>query len=407
MNSIELVAEQSSFIGKPISFCPIEPSDARLRMKFYQFGGSVMDLRTSSSDFGLITLMPFNAHAPLNPTSIESNGSTSAEINHFSTTDPSDSETEFQGSNSPQSPSSPPSSPLPPMQRFIEKESRDMLVEQHNFQPSQIHHIQAPVVIQGNTSNLSSNISTLQAIPGFPIQIEMRNTPLDSSITMNREHSPSHRKQNKLNNMSNYTDFKKKDSSRSRKDPLPLFTAENTTDFKRVVYNLLAEYWNGTSNHVFPIQVTLKDGSARDGFMFNEKSDPDKLLPELYAKHVRKSDLTIENYEESICIRDLYKYYKRSCLELLAKYFIKYNDHTFIYESTPLFDPECTSLRDTESRIAKLGSIQRKHRKILVNASEPTRVKRSASLLDEEEEVINSSELNHTEPKRKKRTSSP
>jgi len=167
------------------------------------------------------------------------------------------------------------------------------------------------------------------------------------------------------------------------KKGMATFATENITDFKKVIYNKLVQNHNGESNLVYPIQVTLRNGEIKDGFMFNDSQDPDKFLPELYSKHVRKCDLKMEDYSK-ICIKDLYKYYKRSCVELLSKYFIKFDENTFLYESLPLYIPG-SSLRDAEIRIGKLGTIQRKNRKSLISdASSPRQKKRSSDSEDED-----------------------
>jgi len=183
---------------------------------------------------------------------------------------------------------------------------------------------------------------------------------------------------------------------------MPMFSAESVTDFKKVVYNLLVEHHNGDSNFVYPIQVTLKDGEIKDGFTFNGDEDPEKFLPELYSKHVRKFDLTSEDYTK-ISIKDLYKYYKRSCMELLSKYFIKLDDSTFIYESTALFVVGST-LRDAELRIARLGTIQRKNRKTLISNASAPRPKRA---LSEEEKDSSDNCKNTTKSPKKRSKSSP
>jgi len=122
-------------------------------------------------------------------------------------------------------------------------------------------------------------------------------------------------------------------------------------DFKIVIYNLLVENYNGVSEFVHPITSVVNE-EVMTGFQFNSKADPDKKMAEIYALHVRKADLTAENFDHLV-IKDLYRFYKRNCIELLSKYFIKLNDYTYIYYSDPLFVP---GEANPEIRIAKITS---------------------------------------------------
>lgn len=88
---------------------------------------------------------------------------------------------------------------------------------------------------------------------------------------------------------------------------------------------------------------------------------PDKKLPELYAYHIRKARLDLED-QSSIFIQDLYKFYLRACLELLGKYFQKIDKYTFLYDDdTPLFVPG-TSLKQAEERMRKMRTRARKRK---------------------------------------------
>jgi hypothetical protein len=158
------------------------------------------------------------------------------------------------------------------------------------------------------------------------------------------------------------------------------FSPEKVTDFKHVIYNLLVENYNNPDpNHVpfvQPCTVEL-DGTLKMGFRFNENSlgkhhyittvtnsmleHPDKKLPELYAYHIRKARLDLED-QSSIFIQDLYKFYLRACLELLGKYFQKIDKYTFLYDDdTPLFVPG-TSLKQAEERMRKMRTRARKRK---------------------------------------------
>jgi len=141
------------------------------------------------------------------------------------------------------------------------------------------------------------------------------------------------------------------------------FEPDQVVDFKHLIYNLLVESFNNPEQETFviPCTVEVASGVYRDGFQFNESMNPDKRLPELYAQHIRKADLQLEN-QESVFIQDLYKFYLRACLELLAKYFEKRDKYTFLYDDIPLFVPGDT-LEQAEMRMSKMGTRQRKHKR--------------------------------------------
>lgn len=63
-------------------------------------------------------------------------------------------------------------------------------------------------------------------------------------------------------------------------------------------------------------------GKIRRGFQFNPEMDPEAKLAELYALNIRGT--SIEG-EDKACplIQDVYKFYARAAMELLAKYFEK------------------------------------------------------------------------------------
>jgi len=138
------------------------------------------------------------------------------------------------------------------------------------------------------------------------------------------------------------------------------FSSDQVLDFKRVVYNLLVENFNDPTNCTFvkPISVQVAPGFVKEGFQFNDAENPEKKLPELYAQHIRKAPLDKEN-QSSVFIQDLYKFYLRSCLELLSKYFDKKDKYTFLYDDISLFVPNGT-LEDAEERISRMSTRQRK-----------------------------------------------
>jgi len=147
-----------------------------------------------------------------------------------------------------------------------------------------------------------------------------------------------------------------------KRTQMECFPSDRVADFKHLIYNLLVENFNNPKNATFvqPFSMEL-DGVLRQGFKFTESENPDKRLPELYAQHIRKANLQHEN-QNSIFIQDLYKYYLRSCVELLSKYFQKVDKYTFLYDDIPLFIAG-GNLDDAEDRISKMGTIQRRHKR--------------------------------------------
>jgi hypothetical protein len=146
------------------------------------------------------------------------------------------------------------------------------------------------------------------------------------------------------------------------------FPAEQVSDFKHVIYNLLVEFHNHPekSDLAFVQPCTIEEnGVLRTGFCFNQKQNPEKRLPELYAYHIRKARLELED-PNSIFIQDLYKFYLRASLELLSKYFEKRGKYTFLYEELPLFKPGC-SLEEAEERIKNMRTRARMMKKRKIN----------------------------------------
>lgn len=139
------------------------------------------------------------------------------------------------------------------------------------------------------------------------------------------------------------------------------FPPEEVTDFKHVVYNLLVEYHNDPTNvHLVEPCTLVEHGRGRNGFRFNENCNPEKRLPELYVQHLKNAQLELEN-QNSPLIQDLYKFYMRSCVELLSKYFEKIDKYTYLYEDAdnPLFVPN-GNLLDAEVRIKNMKTRTRK-----------------------------------------------
>jgi hypothetical protein len=139
------------------------------------------------------------------------------------------------------------------------------------------------------------------------------------------------------------------------------FVPEKVTDFKHVIYNLLVDNHNNPEKFTFVQPCSIKEkGQTKIGFCFNEKENPDKKLPELYALHIRKARLDMED-STSVFIQDLYKYYLRACVELLSKYFEKLDKYTYLYEDIHLFLPN-GSLEEAEQRMKSMKTRSRKKR---------------------------------------------
>jgi hypothetical protein len=162
----------------------------------------------------------------------------------------------------------------------------------------------------------------------------------------------------------------KEDCPVSKRTPPPgwkqmdKFPPDKVTDFKHVIYNLLVDNHNnlGESSFVRPC-IVEENGVMRSGFCFTEGSNPEKRLPELYAKHIRKCRLDLED-DSSILIQDLYKYYMRACVELLSKYFEKLDKYTYLDDDVHLFVPNGT-LEDAEKRIKNMPTRSRKKKRKL------------------------------------------
>lgn len=134
-----------------------------------------------------------------------------------------------------------------------------------------------------------------------------------------------------------------------------------------MIYNLLVENHNNPEREslCYPITVKTSDGKILHGFRFNERMHPEKRLPELWAETMRRARLDVGAPVPPVFIEDLYKFYLRSCLDLMAKYFRKQTRFSFLYEegSDPLFIPN-GSLADAAVRLKNLRTKDRKRTKI-------------------------------------------
>jgi len=171
-----------------------------------------------------------------------------------------------------------------------------------------------------------------------------------------------------------------KDSSRPKMEKFP---ADKVSDFKHVIYNLLVDNHNDPSSTPFvePVTIVL-DGETRTGFRFPDAYNPEKKLPELYAQHIRRARLDLEN-QDSIFIQDLYKFYLRACLELLAKYFEKCDKYTFLDDGVPLFVAG-TSLKEAETRMKTMRTRARKRKSAAREAKKPASKRSKAKHVDSE-----------------------
>jgi len=154
-----------------------------------------------------------------------------------------------------------------------------------------------------------------------------------------------------------------KEPAKPKNSSMDCFPVERVVDFKHLIYNLLCDNYNHPGQHTFVQRFSMEvlPGIVKHGFKFNEAENPEKRLPELYAQHIRKANLQLEN-QTSVFIQDLYKFYLRACVELLSKYFQKMDKFSFLYDDIPLFVPG-SSLEEAEERISKMGTIQRKHKR--------------------------------------------
>jgi len=168
--------------------------------------------------------------------------------------------------------------------------------------------------------------------------------------------------------------------SRPKMEKFPL---DKVSDFKHVIYNLLVDHHNDPASTPFvePVTIVL-DGEVRTGFRFPDPFNPDKKLPELYAQHIRRARLDLEN-QDSIFIQDLYKFYLRACLELLAKYFEKCDKYTFLDDGVPLFVAG-TSLKEAETRMKTMRTRARKRKSAARETKKPSSKRSKAKHVDSE-----------------------
>lgn len=124
---------------------------------------------------------------------------------------------------------------------------------------------------------------------------------------------------------------------------------------------MLVENYNDPSKQTFVLPVRfIEKGIVRTGFRFNISQNPEKKIPELYAMHIRKSQLDKED-PSSVFVQDLYKFYYRASMELLSKYFEKRDKFTFLDEDVPLFIPN-GNVQEAEIRLKQIKSRARKKR---------------------------------------------
>jgi len=157
-------------------------------------------------------------------------------------------------------------------------------------------------------------------------------------------------------NLSN-TNSPSSDADVENGSKMPLFEDSSITNFKYVLYNLLANQHNNTTKQPLIEQITTSDKKKklRKGFRLNAKAEPEKRLAELYSKYVRKADLNTLSAEtdiqSSVFVQDLYKFYHRSCEQLLSKYFDKVDKYTWVHSSDRHMFEGGLSLHESEERL--------------------------------------------------------
>jgi len=128
--------------------------------------------------------------------------------------------------------------------------------------------------------------------------------------------------------------------------------------WKYEIYNELVKNHNNPRTERFcrPYVVREVDASGtlvpRYGFRFDTKQNPHKRLAELWAIYERGKPLQHCNFK-AVLKDDLYKYYLRCFLDVLAKYFYKQDKFTFLCGDIQLFIPGETVAQAVE-RLKKL-----------------------------------------------------
>jgi len=153
------------------------------------------------------------------------------------------------------------------------------------------------------------------------------------------------------------------EEAKARSPRMHSFPPSQVKDWKHVIYNLLVENYNSEDKDtlVQPFEVLI-NGTLRKGFKFNQKHNPGKKLAELYTLHMRHARLDLED-QNSVFVQDLYKFYLRSAFQLLAQYFEKYDQYTYLYTDEALFVPG-ESLEEANARIKRMGTRTRKKGKV-------------------------------------------
>jgi len=184
---------------------------------------------------------------------------------------------------------------------------------------------------QFNKENFPSLLDVLKGQEQLKLNLDHVNKKQRSNETIN-ENTVIIPKNNQIDEVISVQQTKSSPSGQMEKFPI-----SQLVDFKHVIYNLLVDQYNDPSSTSLMISIREdKNGYVRTGFRFNVDQQPEKKLAELYAKHVRKVDLEKENLHNTVA-QDLYKFYFRSSIELLAKYFEKRDKFTFFDIDVPLF----------------------------------------------------------------------
>mmetsp|Transcript_716 Transcript_716/g.975 ORF Transcript_716/g.975 Transcript_716/m.975 type:complete len:281 (+) Transcript_716:165-1007(+) len=232
------------------------------------------------------------------------------------------------------------------------------------YEPFQ-NYVQTPVI--GSNSSLTGISQPQIVCYGEPVEPVVESPLKRPSSIENTPYENTKLQVKKVKSEENYKEESSTQASfanvtnfcESKKTLMKRFTEDKVHDFKHVIYNCLVDNYNSPEEFTFvQIYTTNIRGTTRHGFRFNEQMQPEKRLPELYSRHIRKARLELQD-QNSVFIQDLYKFYLRACIELLSKYFEKVNKWTYLYEDVPLFVAN-ESPADAEERIRTMRTRTRK-----------------------------------------------
>eukprot|EP01114_Cavostelium_apophysatum_P024850 TRINITY_DN98_c0_g1_i1.p1 TRINITY_DN98_c0_g1~~TRINITY_DN98_c0_g1_i1.p1 ORF type:complete len:222 (-),score=60.09 TRINITY_DN98_c0_g1_i1:22-687(-) len=191
------------------------------------------------------------------------------------------------------------------------------------------------------------------------MEVFANSSPVDSSAYTSPCSSPSTDHGASLSSGLFYLPTDLSTNSSDSQTPMETFPPEQVSDLKHLLYNLLVDNYNNPDKPAVVQRICVEEkGTLRNGFRFVESMKPHKVLPELYAQYIRRGRLDMMKDSQSVLVQDLYKYYLRSCLELLGKYFQKTEKYVFLYEEVELF-VEGSSIEDAQERIKTMKTRSR------------------------------------------------